>query len=116
MRRSNMRRFTCQAPTAAKPIESTTSVSGDAAGAPLGALGVPAPAVPGPATEPEISRLLETPVSRAMPLVANETVPLGAVGAVTVKPITRFATLKLPVPQVVFVQTTFVPPFNTDGV
>src|SRR5262249_19154529 len=60
-------------------------------------------------------RLLETPVSRAMPLVANETVPLNAVGAVTVKPKTCFATPKLPVPQVVFVQTTFVPPFNTDG-
>ena len=97
-------------PQSTKPVAMSRAVVG---------IGVPGTGVPdaaGPATEPEISMLLTTPVSFAMPLVANETALLNAVGAVTVKPKTCFATGKLPVPQVGFVQTTFVPPFNTEGV
>jgi hypothetical protein len=104
-----MRRFTCKAPTTAKPIERSASVNGDAAGT-VGAV------EPGPATVPAISMLLATSESFAMPTVANETVPLKADGAVMVKPKTCFAMGKLPVPHVGFDQTTFVPPLDTVGV
>jgi hypothetical protein len=67
----------------------------------------------GPATEPEMSMLLVVPLSFAIPVVAKETVPFKAVAAVIVKPMTCLATPKLPVPQVVFFQTTLVPPFST---
>jgi len=75
--------------------------------------GAVVPVEAGPPTEPEISTLLETPVSFAIPVVAKETFPLGVPAAVMVKPKTCWTEPKLPVPQEVFVQTTFVPPFNT---
>jgi hypothetical protein len=67
----------------------------------------------GPCTEPETSILLELPVSLDMPLVTKNAVPFGAEGAVMEKPKTCFATPKFPVPQMLFVHTTLVPPFST---
>src|SRR5215468_8804395 len=101
-------------PRARRPRDSSTRVSGDAAGTCRSTNG-PTAAADGPATDPVISMLLATPVSFAIPVVAKEAVPFGLAGAVMVKPVTCLATPKLPVPQVVLVQVTFVPPPDTTG-